>query len=104
MEQAKRNIDHMTAKCFIPMALLLILEADHHQRHPYKQCVTLVFRTFFPIFALLDSTGMPSLGSPLRPTRKLVYMEKLVAALLLCGEDVKDDIEAALATAPPGPV
>ena len=60
--------------------------------HPYKQAVTLVFRAFFPIFAVLDSTGMPSLGTPLRTTRKLLYMEKLMAALLLCAHSVRSHL------------
>jgi hypothetical protein len=54
---------------------------------------------FFPVFALLDTTGMPALGSPLRTTRKLLYMEKLMAALLLCGNQVHADLDQAMAQA-----
>ena len=58
-----------------------------------------MFRAFFPVFAILDHTGMPSLGTPLRTTRKLVYLEKLMAALLLNGAQVRVTLETAVANA-----
>ena len=55
--------------------------------HPYKQCVTVVYRTFFPVFALLECTGRVTVGARARLNRKLLYMEKMVAALLLCAHE-----------------
>ena len=37
--------------------------------HPYKHAVTLVYRKFFPVFALLESTGLPTLGASIRVHR-----------------------------------
>ena len=58
-----------------------------------------MFRAFFPVFAILDHTGMPSLGTPLRTTRKLLYLEKMMAALLLNGAQLRVALEAAVASA-----
>ena len=67
--------------------------------YPYKQAVVLVFRTFFPLFAILDHTGMPALGSTLRTTRKVLYLEKLMAALLLCAPAVRASLNTAISNA-----
>jgi hypothetical protein len=67
--------------------------------HPYKQTLTLVYRAFFPVFALLEFTGCPALGSAVRMQRKVLYMEKVFAALLLAGHSLKRDVETALANA-----
>ena len=67
--------------------------------HPYKQTLTLVYWAFFPVFALLEFTGCPALGSAVRMQRKVLYMEKVFAALLLAGHSLRADIDAALARA-----
>ena len=51
--------------------------------HPYKQAVQLVYRRFFPVFALLEAHSGRQ-GGDARCHRKLLYMEKMMAALLLC--------------------
>jgi len=68
--------------------------------HPYKYTLTLVYRAFLPVFALLESTGIPRVGEELRHCRKVVYMEKMVAALLYLPQQVRDDVEVAAASAP----
>jgi hypothetical protein len=56
--------------------------------HAYKHTVTVVYRTFFPVLGLLESpTGRPPLGEVCL-TRKVVYMEKVFATLILCAEAV----------------
>ena len=64
--------------------------------HPYKQALALVYRAFFPVFALLESTGVPRADTPLRCQRKVLYMEKMVGALLLCARPVRRRLQAAL--------
>jgi hypothetical protein len=51
--------------------------------HPYKHCLTVLYRKFMPVLALLECTGVPAVGSSLRTNRKVVFMEKMAAALLL---------------------
>jgi hypothetical protein len=70
--------------------------------HPYKQTLALVYRTFFPVFALLEFTGCPALGSPVRMQRKVLYMEKVCAALLLAGHSLRAEVDRAIAAAPAG--
>ena len=50
--------------------------------HPYKYCVSAVYRMFFPIFALLEVTTAEC-GREIRGHQKLLHIEKMVAALLL---------------------
>ena len=66
--------------------------------HPYKQCVTVVYRTFLPVFSLLECTGRPS-ATGLKPKRKLLYLEKMVASLLLCARDITPLAAQAMQTA-----
>ena len=66
--------------------------------HPYKQCVVVVYRTFYPIFALLECTGRVTVGAELRVNRKLLYMEKVLAGLLLCAKDMIPLVRRAIAT------
>jgi hypothetical protein len=60
--------------------------------HPYKHTLTLVYRAFLPVFALLESTSVPQLGVVNRHARKVVYMEKMVAALLHLPADIRQTI------------
>ena len=64
--------------------------------HPYKQCVSLVYRRFFPLFAVLECTGSPPTVGEVRCYRKLVYMEKMCAALLLAAHPLRQLVEGAL--------
>ena len=64
--------------------------------HPYKHALTLVHRHFFPIFALLEMTGAPSLGSNVKVQRKVLYMEKICATLLLLTPEIMPGLVTAL--------
>jgi hypothetical protein len=66
--------------------------------HPYKQCVMVVYRTFLPVFALLECTGRTTAVS-IKPKRKLLYLEKMVAALLLCAREIIPLVMNGLGTA-----
>ena len=68
----------------------------------YKHTLTLVYRAFFPVFALLEFTGSPALGSTVRLQRKVLYMEKVFATLLLLGTTVRHQLEGALQRHPAG--
>ena len=70
--------------------------------HPYKYALTVVYRRFFPVFALLESTGEPNQNVQPRVHRKVVFMEKLFAAILLCGHRLHARLVRALATAEDG--
>ena len=50
--------------------------------HPYKYCLLAVYRVFFPIFALLETTS-PCVDKEINGLRKVLHIEKLVAGLLL---------------------
>ena len=50
--------------------------------HPYKFAVLSVYRKFFPIFALLETTTV-EVGKEIQGHRKVLHVEKIVAALLL---------------------
>ena len=63
--------------------------------HPYKYCVLAVYRTFFPIFALLETTS-PLIGKEIGGTRKVLHIEKLVACLLLLRHKISSRAKAAL--------
>ena len=52
--------------------------------HAFKQTVVLMYRHFMPVFGLLEQTGLPVVGSTVRLRRKLLYMERLCGAMLLC--------------------
>ena len=60
--------------------------------HPYKYLVKAVHRAFFPVFALLE-TPMHATGVQVVAQRKLLYLEKLFAALLLAAPRLKGQLE-----------
>ena len=64
--------------------------------HPYKQAVALVYRQFSPVFALLESTAAAVAGQGLRCHRKLVFMEKMVAVVLLASKSVQQLLDRRL--------
>ena len=71
--------------------------------HAYKHTLTVVHRRFFPVFALLEMTGSPPLGSVVRVQRKILYLEKVCAALLLVADSVRRPLETALRNTGPSP-
>ena len=52
--------------------------------HAYKHTLTVVYRVFFPVLALVEVDAQVRIGSVARSYRKVPFMEKMVAALLLC--------------------
>lgn len=75
----------------------MILQTNAHNLlwHPYKYLVKAVHRVFFPIFALLENTEC-IVGAKCIAQRKLLYLEKLFAALLLAAPRVKGQLVARL--------
>ena len=70
--------------------------------HAYKQTVTLVYRQFFPVFALVEQVGFPETGRQCTALRKVVYMEKVCAGLLLAAPLIMPLIRARLQSAVQG--
>ena len=64
--------------------------------HPYKYCVLAVYRAFFPIFALLETTS-PEVGRIVNGRRKVLHIEKLVAALILLRHKISARAQSAIA-------
>ena len=64
--------------------------------HPYKHAVGVVYRAFLPVIGLLEGSGHPAVGDKVVPGRKVLYMEKVVAALLIIAPDLRDRLEAKL--------
>ena len=50
--------------------------------HPYKYPVIVCYRRFFPLFVFLTQ-GIPPLGTEVYPRPKLIYMDRVMAALLV---------------------
>ena len=63
--------------------------------HPYKFAVLTVYRVFFPIFALLETT-MVEVGKEINGMRKVLHVEKIVAALLLIRHSISARAKACL--------
>jgi hypothetical protein len=66
--------------------------------HAYKHTLVVLHRTFFPIFGLLEVTGRGPKPGPCRLTRKVAFLEKMVAAILLATPDVEHRLQAKLQT------
>ena len=64
--------------------------------HPYKYCLNVVYRKFFPIFILLETTGH-AVGKEVNCQRKVLHIEKLVACLLLTRHRIADRLQAKFA-------
>jgi hypothetical protein len=65
--------------------------------HAYKHTVTVLYRVFFPVLGVLECTGEPPDSGDVKLVRKVLFMEKMFAALLLAARDVVDRLEAKLA-------
>ena len=50
--------------------------------HPYKYCLLSVYRAFFPLFALLETTDIAE-DRVINGKRRILHIEKSVASLLL---------------------
>ena len=57
--------------------------------HPYKYCVLAVYRCFFPIFVLLETTDS-HVGKSVSGIRRVLHIEKMILALLLLRHKVVD--------------
>ena len=66
--------------------------------HPYKHCLGVVYRAFLPIIAPLEGAGTLRPGDKVVPGRKVLYMEKVFATLLVVGSLVRERLEAQLRT------
>ena len=64
--------------------------------HGYKQLVQLVWRQCFPILVLLDPPSEPVAGQEVRCHRKLAYIERMFAALLLAGQALRPRLVSGL--------
>ena len=64
--------------------------------HAYKQTVTVVYRSFFTLLANLESTGQPVSGARVYRHRRVLYMEKLFAVLLIARRMVLSELLDAL--------
>lgn len=64
--------------------------------HGYKHTLLVLYRAFFPIFALLECAAVPVVGQAPRSERKVLYLEKLFGAMLLAGQVVLPMIQARL--------
>ena len=61
--------------------------------HAYKYQAKTIHREFFPIFALLESP-LHAVGVRVIAQRKLLYLEKLFAALLLAGPRLQEHLKS----------
>ena len=66
-------------------------------RHPYKYLVKVVHRSFFPVFALLENPD-GKVGDKVVLQRKLLYLEKLFASLLLGAPKIKEQLKSRIAS------
>ena len=64
-------------------------------RHPYKYLAKVVHRVFFPIFALLENDAAKA-GLKVVAQRKLLYLEKMYAAILLGAPRVRKQLATRL--------
>lgn len=65
--------------------------------HPYKHLVGVLYRAFLPIIALLEGSGHVHPGDRVVAGRKVLYMEKVFATLLILAPEVRERLEARLA-------
>ena len=63
--------------------------------HPYKHTALEIYKAFFPIFAALENCNL-QVGAMVYHHRKLLHIEKVVAALLLVGNSVRVRIQRKL--------
>jgi hypothetical protein len=61
--------------------------------HPYKACLGAVYKAFFGVLAHLEPALLPEAGKPLFCTRKVQYLEKLFAGVILAAPSLKDKLK-----------
>jgi hypothetical protein len=66
--------------------------------HPYKHTLTVLYRAFFPLLALLELTEDAPTTGDLVLTRKVLFMEKMFGALLLCVPSILPRLQSKLDT------
>ena len=66
--------------------------------HPYKHCLTLLYRAMLPIIAALEVREVPLVGSHINIGRKVIFMEKLVACLLMLRDSMTPEVQHAMTT------
>ena len=64
--------------------------------HPYKHTLTLMHRAFLPIFTSLELRVAPRLSSPVKSARKVAFLERLVAGLLLASHTIRPEVARAI--------
>ena len=63
--------------------------------HPYKYALTLCYRSFFPLMVYF-ANGRLEPGTAVPSFRKIIYMERMFACLLILGHSVKANLAAKL--------
>ena len=64
--------------------------------HPYKQTLAFIYRRYMPVMALLERQDIPLPGQPLKAARRVLFMEKMFACLLLLPQWLKDEVDIAM--------
>ena len=64
--------------------------------HAYKHTLVVVFRAYLPLLAQLECTGEPSVGARVSSTRRVLYLEKLFAILLVLRDNTEDILQEQL--------
>ena len=70
--------------------------------HAYKHTLTIVYRTYFAVLAHLDCTGQPPSRGPVTNKRRVLFMEKLFAALYLLRREMLRLVQERLRQHAPG--
>ena len=59
-------------------------------------CLTLVYRRFFPVLALLESQHIPTPDTTFKASRRVMFMEKMFASLLLLPVHIREAVTTSL--------
>ena len=81
---------------------LFLLPCLYAASHPYKHAVLEVYKGFLPIFAALEHCSL-HVDAQVYHHRKLLHMGKIIAAVLLLGESIRDCPKAKLVCVQIGP-
>ena len=71
--------------------------------HAYKHTLTILYRTYFAVLGILDSTGQPRTRAPVSNKRRVLYMEKMFAVLYLLRRELLPGVKELLRTSGTGP-
>ena len=64
--------------------------------HPYKHALTILHRAYFPTLARLECVEEARDGAPVTLNRKVLFLERLYASMLLASADVKSALQQKL--------